>query len=305
MNEQMILLGSAFASVAALTYWVSTLLFGGDDEGKLRSRLQGKGQGLSVEKKSTGTVGPLLQQLGQAASKPFMPNSREKQSAMQRELRRAGIYSASALRTVQGAKFLGIGMGIIIGYVLSLFLGDFMLYVPLGGLFGYAAPKIWMIFRIKKHQQALEFGLADAMDLMVVCVEAGLTIDAAMQRVGEELSLVHPQISREFGIAHMETRVGLPRSEALKNMGNRTSNASLMALSAMLNQADRFGTSIAQALRVHADTLRIARHHKAEEQAAKSAVKLTFPLVLFIFPATFIVLMGPVVIELMHSSLMK
>jgi tight adherence protein C len=305
MNEQIILLGSAFASVAAITYWVAALLFGGEDQSKLRSRLQGKDNNVSIEKKSAGGVAPLLQQLGEAASKPFMPSSREKQGAMQRELRRAGIYSTAALRTIQGAKFIGIGVGAGIGYILSIFLGDPMMYVALSGLLGYVAPKVWLIQMVKGNQLELEYGLADAMDLMVVCVEAGLTVDAAMQRVGEELAVVHPPISREFGIAHMETRVGLPRSEALKNMGLRTGNASLMALSAMLNQADRFGTSIAQALRVHAETLRLARHHKAEEHAAKSAVKMTFPLVLFIFPATFIVLLGPVVIELMNSAVMK
>ncbi|MGA3065923.1 MAG: type II secretion system F family protein [Tepidisphaeraceae bacterium] len=301
MNDTVILLTSAFASIAALTYWVSTLLLGDEDQGKLRSRLIGRGKA-SVEKKA-GT--PLLQQLGQAASKPFMPSSREKVSKMQSELRRAGIYSTSAMRTIQGAKFIGISLGAILGYVISLFLGDLMLYVSVIGLIGYMSPTIWLKLKVKGNQSELELGLADAMDLMVVCVEAGLTMDAAMQRVGEELALVHPAISREFGIAHMETRVGLARQEALKNLGLRTGNASLISLSAMLNQADRFGTSIAQALRIHAESLRLARHHKAEESAAKSAVKLSFPLVLFIFPATFIVLLGPTVIEVMNSPLMK
>jgi tight adherence protein C len=301
MSETAIILCSAFASITALTYWVSTLLLGDEEQGKLRSRLMGRGKG--VEKKASVT--PLLQQIGQAASKPFMPSSREKASKLQSELRRAGIYSTSALRTIQGAKFIGISLGVILGYVASLFLGTLLGFIALFGLAGYLAPTLWLRLKVKGNQQQLELGLADAMDLMVVCVEAGLTMDAAMQRVGEELSLVHPAISREFGIAHMETRVGLPRQEALKNLGLRTGNASLISLSAMLNQADRFGTSIAQALRIHAESLRLARHHRAEEMAAKSSVKLSFPLVLFIFPATFIVLLGPTVIELMNSPLMK
>jgi tight adherence protein C len=311
MSDQSLLLLCGFGAVALLTYWVMSLLMTSDDKGKMRSRLQGKElqSGSILDKKaanrSGGGMGTLIQQLGQAASKPFMPSSREKQSAMQRELKRAGVYSASALRVMQGTKFIGVSGGVLIGYILSLMLGDFLMYTSLGGLFGYLAPKIWLMTRVKKNQRALDYGLADAMDLMVVCVEAGLTVDASMQRVGEELALVHPAISREFGIAHMETRVGLPRSEALRNLGVRTGNASLMSLAAMLNQADRFGTSIAQALRIHAESLRLARHHKAEEMAAKSAVKLSFPLVLFIFPATFIVLMGPVVIQLMNSPFMK
>ncbi len=166
-------------------------------------------------------------------------------------------------------------------------------------------PAFWLKLKISSNQKGLTYGLADALDLMVVCVEAGLTVDAAMQRVGTEMALAHPAISREFGIAHMEMRVGLSRGEALKNLGRRTSNAALQSLVSMLIQADRFGTSIASALRIHSETLRINRHRAAEESAAKASVKMTFPLVLFIFPATFIVLMGPTVIKFMESDLMK
>jgi tight adherence protein C len=158
--------------------------------------------------------------------------------------------------------------------------------------------------RIKKNQQQLQYGLADGLDLMVVCVEAGLTVDAAMHRVGQELMIAHPAISRELAITYMETRVGLSRAEAMKNLGTRTNNQALQSLAAMLTQADRFGTSIAGALRIHADTLRQSRQHAAEEMAAKASVKMSFPLVLFIFPATFIVLAGPTVIGLMNSGLL-
>jgi tight adherence protein C len=157
--------------------------------------------------------------------------------------------------------------------------------------------------RTSKNQQALTHGLADALDLMVVCIEAGLTVDAAMQRVGQELVLAHASLSRELGLTHMETRVGLSRVEALRNMGQRTGNTALISLASMLIQADRFGTSIADALRVHSETLRINRQMAAEEVAGKASVKMSFPLVLCIFPSTFIILAGPVVIQLMHSSL--
>jgi tight adherence protein C len=156
---------------------------------------------------------------------------------------------------------------------------------------------------IKNNQKELAYGLADGLDLMVVCVEAGLTVDAAMQRVGQELQIAHPAISREFAITYMETRVGLSRADALKNMGIRTASAPLQSLASMLVQADRFGTSIANALRIHADTLRQARQHAAEEMAAKASVKMSFPLVLFIFPATFIVLAGPTIIGLMDAGM--
>jgi tight adherence protein C len=246
-----------------------------------------------------------LSKVGQAAAQPFMPTTREKQSGMRQQLNRAGIYSPQAIKLVTGCKVIFLGVGLIGGYVIGLMLGQPFLGVPLGGLLGYLAPVIWLKTRIKKNQKDLTHGLADAIDLMVVCVEAGLTVDAAMQRVGQELAIAHPAVSREFGIAHMESRVGIPRSETLRNLGIRTGTAALQSLASMLIQADRFGTSIANALRIHADTLRVNRQHAAEEQAAKASVKMSFPLVLFIFPATFIVLAGPTVIQLMKSEIMK
>jgi tight adherence protein C len=305
MNQETLIILLAFASISALVYFVSMLLFKGDGGEKLRSRLQGKTEAAVVKKESTSGIGAVLKQIGEAASRPFMPSTREKQSSLQRELAKAGIYSPAALRTVQGAKVIGIALGLISGYVAGLLLGSMLLFLAVGGLTGYVLPIVWLKMKAKGNQKALEYGLPDALDLMVVCVEAGMTVDSSMQRVGDELALVHPVISREFGIAHMQTRVGMPRQEALRNLGTRTNNAAMMSLAAMLNQAERFGTSIAQALRVHADSLRIARQHKAEEQAAKSVVKMSFPLVLFIFPATFIVLLGPTMISLFNSELMK
>lgn len=304
MNQQTMIILLAFGTIAMLVYFVSMMLFKGGGDEKLRSRLQGKSDA-QVVKKEAGGMAPVLKSIGEAVSKPFMPSSREKQSSLQKELAKAGIYSAAAMRTVQGSKVIGIALGLIGGYIGGYFSGKMLLFVGLGGLMGYVAPIIWLKMKVKTNQKALEYGLPDALDLMVVCVEAGMTVDSSMQRVGDELALVHPVISREFGIAHMQTRVGMPRQEALKSLGTRTSNSSMMSLAAMLNQAERFGTSIAQALRVHADSLRIARQHKAEEMAAKSVVKMSFPLVLFIFPATFIVLLGPVMISLFNSELMK
>jgi tight adherence protein C len=180
-----------------------------------------------------------------------------------------------------------------------------LLGLSLGGLVGYMAPTMWLNLKVREQQKALEYGLPDALDLMVVCVEAGLAVDAAMQRVGAEMALAHPKLSREFEITHMETRIGLSRADALKNMGARTGSSALQALAAMLIQAERFGTSIASALRIHGESLRAARQFKAEEMAAKASVKMSFPLVLFIFPATFIILAGPTVIGLMNSAFFK
>jgi tight adherence protein C len=165
-------------------------------------------------------------------------------------------------------------------------------------------PRLWLRSRIKANQQALNVGLPDALDLMVICVESGLTVDGTLQRVGEELSLAHPAIAREFNITHTESRLGVSRQEAFRHLAVRTGNTDLQALTAMLIQADRFGTGIGNALRIQAESMRVKRQYAAEEMASKASVKISFPLVLFVFPATFIVLAGPTVINLLESGFM-
>jgi tight adherence protein C len=277
--------------------------------GKLRDRLKGGGRftASAIAAPVGGGRGlrQLAQRVGQLAAEPFMPKTREKQSGVRQKLAKAGIYSPAAFRAMTGAKVISSCAGLALGYVLGSMGDNLLMGFSVGGLTGYMMPYVWLKLRIKANQRALTYGLADALDLMVVCIEAGLTVDSAMQRVGQELAMAHPDLSRELSIAHMETRVGLSRSEALKNLGQRTGNPALQSMAAMLVQADRFGTSVAQALRVHAETLRLNRQFVAEENAAKASVKMTFPLVLFIFPATFIVLAGPTIISLMDSDLFK
>jgi tight adherence protein C len=312
MNDMMMLIALVFGAVAMLGFVVGRVLTGGNKDSKLHNRLvanQTHDPGPSaIIKDANAPAGgsgmvQMVQKVGQAAAKPFMPNTREKQSDIRKRLGQAGIYASNAVKVMTGMKVILLGGGITAGYLIGLNAGQMMLGVSIGGLLGYLIPTFWLKKMIKKNQKDLAYGLADGLDLMVVCVEAGLTIDAAMQRVGQELQIAHPAISREFAITYMETRVGLSRSDALKNMGNRTGSAPLQSLASMLVQADRFGTSIANALRIHADTLRQARQHAAEEMAAKASVKMSFPLVLFIFPATFIVLAGPTIIGLMDAGM--
>jgi tight adherence protein C len=305
MNNELLIPALTCGAVGLLGYFISSLVTTRDG-GKIRDRLrdgQDGEDGVTKPGRPTG-LKPLLERFGQAAAQPFMPKSREKQSGLRQQLSRAGIYSPQAIKLVTGCKVIFLGLGLVGGYMMGLALEKMALGLSVGGLAGYMLPVIWLKLRVKANQRALTHGLPDAIDLMVVCVEAGLTVDAAMQRVGQELAIAHSAISREFGIAHMETRVGLSRAEAMKNLGVRTGVAALQSLASMLIQADRFGTSIANALRIHAETLRINRQHAAEEQAAKASVKMSFPLVLFIFPATFIVLAGPTVIQLMKSEIM-
>ncbi len=305
MNDTILLIGCVFGAVCLGGYFLSRLLIGKGGDTKLRDRLEAKSTDApQIERQAPRAgIAPMFQKLSQAAAAPFMPNTREKQSQLRKNLGYAGIYSPTAIKFVTGLKVLLLAGGLIGGYVAGVTSGQMMMSLSIGGLVGYVLPTMWLKLKMKSNQKQLAYGLADGLDLMVVCVEAGLTVDAAMQRVGQELLIAHPAISREFAITYMETRVGLSRADAMKNLGSRTGSAPLQSLAAMLTQADRFGTSIAQALRIHADTLRQARQHAAEEMAAKASVKMSFPLVLFIFPATFIVLAGPTVIGLMKSGM--
>jgi tight adherence protein C len=301
MDNQLLILILCFTAAAVVTFVVAQLLATRDTDGKLRDRLGQSSRG-GVER---ARVNHVLAQLGRVAARPFLPTDPKKQLIVRQNLARAGIYTPAGFRTVAAAKAICLALGVVLGYLVG---GgqDFMILVlclAIGGLMGYLVPMFWLKMRTKSNQLALTNGLADALDLMVVCIEAGLTIDAAMQRIGQELAIAHPSLSREMGLTHMETRVGLSRSEALRNMGKRTGNPALASLASMLVQAERFGTSIADALRVHSETLRLNRQMAAEEAAGKASVKMSFPLVLCIFPSTFIVLAGPTIIQLMKSSL--
>ncbi|HEY2585479.1 MAG TPA: type II secretion system F family protein [Tepidisphaeraceae bacterium] len=302
MMAQLLILLLSFGSAALLTYAVAQLAMSRDTGGKLRDRLSGADKPGGPQ---FNRMNQVLSQLGHAAARPFMPDNEEKQVVIRRSLARAGIYTPSGIRTVAAAKVVCLVLGLAIGYVVGAVTDFTFLALSLGGLVGYLLPLFWLKLKTNSNQVALTNGLADALDLMVVCVEAGLTIDSAMQRIGQELAIAHPAISREMGLAHMETRVGLARTESLRNMGQRTGNAALQSLASMLIQAERFGTSIADALRIHSETLRLNRQMAAEEIAGKASVKMSFPLVLCIFPSTFIVLAGPTVLQLMKSSIFQ
>jgi tight adherence protein C len=164
--------------------------------------------------------------------------------------------------------------------------------------FGLFIPSFMLSRLITQRKERISRALADALDLMVVCVEAGLGLNVALQRVGQEMELVEPALSFELAIANREIRAGKPREEALRNLGDRTGVDDLKSLVAMLIQTDRFGTSIADTLRIFADSLRTRRRQRVEEMVAKTAIKLIFPLLLFIFPALLIVLLVPAFIKL-------
>lgn len=166
------------------------------------------------------------------------------------------------------------------------------------GLVGWMLPFMLVKRKKNRRQKAIERSLPDALDLLVVCVEAGLGLNQALNRVADEIDRICPPLSDELTVVNLEIRAGTPRAEALRKLGERTGVTDVRALVTMLVQTDRFGTSIAHALRVHSDSLRTKRRQRAEERAAKTSVKMIFPLVLFIFPATSVVILGPGLIQL-------
>jgi len=179
-------------------------------------------------------------------------------------------------------------------------LSPFFVYASCLGL-GFLAPDFWLGKMISGRQKKLERGLPDVLDLLVICIEAGLSLDQATARTAEELKTAQPELCDEFGVLVLEQRAGRARSDAWKHLAERTAVESLRNLVSVLVQSEQFGTSVAKTLRQHADTLRAQRIQHVEEMAAKTTVKLVFPLVFFIFPALFLVVLGPAVLMMMDS----
>ena len=302
-----IFLACCALSASMAGYGALVLVNSASDEARVRQRLRliaSDGNRASRQAAEDGPLAKLKNVLLKKVSAAFGHDGVKSKDKLRAKLIAAGIYSPEATRSFIAARVVLLMVGGGFGLLLSLAAGyDWTLCLAGGGGAGYMLPVFWLRMQTKKNHVALMKGLPDGLDLMVVCVEAGLTIDAAMKRVGDELALAHPAIAREFSICHMETQIGLPRAQALKNLGARSNYSPLKALCAMLAQAERFGTSIAQALRVQSDGLRAQRQVRAEEAAGKASVKLTFPLVLFIFPSSFIVLMGPTILRMLETGM--
>jgi len=216
----------------------------------------------------------------------------------------AGIRQPGAATVYWGTKVLFAAALPTLAFFLRVFMDrpllQFQMLALLGvlALIGFYLPDLYLKVRISRRQEKIVKGFPDALDLLVVCVEAGMGLDAAINRVAEEIRLSSPVISDEFRILNLELRAGKARVDALRNLGVRTDVEEVRSFTTLLVQTDRFGTSVAQALRVHSDAMRVRRYQKAEELAAKMPVKLMFPLIFFIFPAIFVVIVGPAVIQI-------
>ena len=228
-----------------------------------------------------------------------IPLSAADVSRTRRWLIQAGFRDAIQVNYYFGARVLGAALGFIAVASLSGF-DNFPLLIGVTAL-GFILPRFILKRMIKDRQNRIRLGLPDALDLTVICVEAGLALDQALSRVGQDLHHAHPDLSDEFHLVNLEMRAGKPRAEALRNLVERTGVDDIRSLVGTLIQTDRFGTSVAQALRVHSDSLRTERRQRAEEQAAKTTIKMVPPLVIFVLPSIIFVTIGPAVIELIRQ----
>jgi tight adherence protein C len=226
---------------------------------------------------------------------PLSPSDVSKTRAI---LIQAGYRSPQHVTIYRGLRVLFGALGFLSVFLFTGFNSPLLLLGMTA--FGFYIPRFMLKKRLQERQRRIRIGLPDGLDLTVICVEAGLSLDQAMMRVGEDLRTAHPELSNEFHLFDLETRAGKPRVEALRNLAERTGVDDIRSLVGTLIQTDRFGTSVAQALRVHSDSLRTERRQRAEEQAAKTTVKMIIPLVLFVMPSLIFVTVGPAVIQLLH-----
>lgn len=235
----------------------------------------------------------------------LVPPSAAEAKKLQKQLMQAGFRSQSApgvYRALQLTTMAGFPAIVALGCaLLARPLTSALLWILAAFVAGFFLPRYALRRAIRSRQQRVRWGLADALDLMVISIEAGLGLNAAMMKVSSELKEVHPDISEEFELANLEIRVGRERDEALRNLADRTGVDDLRSLVAMLIQTDRFGTSIAKAIRAFSDSLRTKRRQRAEQAAQKAAVKLLFPLSCFLFPTLFIAILGPAALQLMDT----
>ena len=251
-----------------------------------------------------GRVAEIAERLASPLSRLLPPSAAETKK-LQKQLMQAGFRSSSAPLIFRGIHFASMAaFPAVVALICALLarpINGALLWILLAFVVGFFLPRYALRRMIRSRQQLLRWGLADALDLMVISIEAGLGLNAAMMKVSSELKEVHPDISDEFELANLEIRVGRDRDEALRNLAERTGVDDLRSLVAMLIQTDKFGTSIAKAIRAFSDSLRTKRRQRAEQAAQKAAVKLLFPLACFLFPTLFIAILGPAALQLIDT----
>ena len=251
------------------------------------------------------TMAKLLEKATPKLAKPLQPKSTKDRSQLEQRLSYAGFRRDSAVTVYLGLKLILGLVGLVMGGGTVLLMYGFttqaLLRCLVVALVGFQLPDVVVWYISRKRREAIFLSLPDTLDLLVVCVEAGLGLDQAMRRVADEMKATYTVICDELNLCNFQLQMGKSRNEVLHDLGNRTGVDDLSALASILIQADKFGSSVAQALRVQSDSMRTRRRQIAEEKAAKTAVQLIFPLVLFIFPGIFVVLVGPAAINMVRN----
>jgi tight adherence protein C len=286
--------GGVFLSVALATGSLMLLLVGAPGVSRRRLAALVKAGG----PQPTAADSALVDEPSERAQRlsRLIPKSPKEMGRLHRRLAHAGYHQFEAVVIYGLAELLlpvlfGLTALMIFGW------GRGIILAGLAGVIGYLLPSLVVGQLIARRKKEIQNGLADALDLLIVCIEAGSGVDQAIMKASEELRVSYPSVAEELHLMHIEVRAGKPRLEAFKNFAERTKVDDVRSLVAMLVQTDRFGTSLAQALRTHAVTLRTKRRQRAEEKAMKLGAKLVFPLVFFLFPALFVVVLGPAAIQ--------
>jgi tight adherence protein C len=300
MAESGMIMVAAFVMAASLVLLLSTLV------GGRRSRLDARLNDLSGKGGPEEADDDPVAQFAKAAlpkmGATLIPDDEEKRTKLRARLIHAGLYGRQAMPVFLGVKLLLMVGPTLLGVAASSlglvpFAHGLIFGALLGGL-GLIGPSFWLDHMKSKRQTAFRRALPDALDVLVICLEGGLSLAGAFRRVAGDLRTAHPLLAVEMEIVQREIQMGRSTGEALRQFAERTDLEEIRSLAGVMIQAERFGASMAKALRVHADTLRIKRQHRAEELAMKAAVKMLFPTLFFIFPAIFIVVLGPAVIHL-------
>lgn len=302
----MVLPIAVFLAVACIAWMVIDLSDGKSENVEQRLDMLSDSRNRQRQKQGNQTsmakLSKVIEDVAPTLSKPLTPQTQLEASKLNARLVEAGFRNEFAWMTFLSIKVIFALTVLTLTGGIGVFLGGFdngvLLKAVLGGGIGFYAPELVLNYLVNKRKKALFLGLPDALDLLVVCVEAGLGLDQAFRKVAEEMRSAYRVLSEELSLSNLHLQMGRARNEVLQDLGNRTGVDDLRSLASLLIQADKFGSSVAQALRVQSDSMRIRRQQIAEEKAAKTAVKLIIPLVVFIFPGVFVVLVGPAAIQM-------
>jgi tight adherence protein C len=290
--ELAVLLVAVFASVALAVSAMASLVFRWTtpEQREIRKLSRRGTDGVLADVELAEVATPWVKRFQQV-----VPKSPKELSKLRRRLTTAGYRSLTAAVVYGAAE---VTLPLIVGGITLLLFGFSQWYIALlGAAVGYVLPSMWLGRKTTLRQKQIRNGLPDALDLLIVCIEAGSGIDQALVKASDELDISYPALAEELRLITTEVRAGKPRLEAFKNFASRTKVDEVRSLVAMLVQTDRFGTSIAMALRTHAEVTRTKRRQNAEERAAKIGVKLVFPLVFCLFPSLYVAILGPAVVD--------